>query len=558
MKWSDKEIEMVLVSIWKKLLGIDDVRSSDNFFQLGGDSVLALRLISAVGKELGIDLSFKMLYRWPTLGRLSQSIGSVINQTADSAEKESIPDAERQITKAIGIEYNGERYYKILPAQRYWVDDEIDQEYKKIEKTHGVMTMDYDIIGLFRVDCLMLAIAYLVRRHESLRSTFHKLGDQYFLKVEKGDSPDFVPVYKDFSCHATADAKAINSFVLFEDHKFDLQKGPLFLVRVCKTGEDNHMLSIKLHHSIYDGWSINVMLRDLLVAYEAFTRGQQPDIPDLKYQYKDYLAVEGRHAETNYTAHRKYWTDKYLSLPPEILLPGASRSASDMSEKFLKMVTIPFPKNIFDKLNRLAKEYSVGMFVLLQATIKSYLYHTTGEPDLVVGTHTFGRDYMDSENQIGGYATTVVLRTIFDPEDSFSECLDKVKKSNDDMHQYSAFTLLNRLEEMLDPGEKVYGKFWRINLEYPNPDKGFTGMGDGEDVLQRLNLRLGEGYARQEVEMVATIDVLMTFLKNGDNMDISLSYDTSLFQPSGINAFIEDYFTHVQNIPERIPALSSL
>ena len=119
MKWPDSEIEMMMASTWKQLLGIDEVKPADNFFELGGDSVLALRLISAVGKELGIDLSFKMLYRWPKLNQLSRSIGSVINETANAPEQESGMGPETQITKATGIENNGERYYKILPAQRY-------------------------------------------------------------------------------------------------------------------------------------------------------------------------------------------------------------------------------------------------------------------------------------------------------------------------------------------------------------------------------------------------------------------------------------------------------
>ena len=218
-------------------------------------------------------------------------------------------------TPLTGLIREDQSYFEVTPIQTYWLDDDIDREYKSHDRIHGTMILKIEVRGEFNTEVFKKSIDFLVRRHESLRATFHKKGTAFLMKVERPDNglyePEFIP-------DSPTDEDHYEALANFRGHKFNITDGPLFLVRVIRCKPDIHVIAFKIHHVIFDSWSTMVLRREIFPAYIAFASGRVPELPELEFQYKDYLALINGNLRMNYEMDRKYWSEKFSQAPARL------------------------------------------------------------------------------------------------------------------------------------------------------------------------------------------------------------------------------------------------
>jgi len=515
------------------------------------DLVQVFGLLEKANQQ-GVRISFEhdeLILRYPRNETIDRDLFNELKSNKDSLReyfKSYDTHVQGQLTRFEPnerIEHEGRTYYRIMPTLVWWVDDLFDLEFK--QKIFGLL--NYKMSGYFDTDVLRKAIRYLVKRHESLRSTFHKIGEEYMMYIADEDSPLFEAEINDIR-DLLEDQEAVTTRLLqFEGHQFDLRIGPLFIVRVIQTAHNQYYLAVKIHHAIFDGWSLEVLLRDLYTIYLAIAKGKEPELPALALQYKEYMALINRYTRDNYESHKHYWELMYSQLPDEMIIPGArNRAEAGKDKKNCQCTLSELPVATAQKVNDLSKKYSVSLFIVLQAAFKAFLFHLTGQYDILIGTEVFGRENLVGiEEQIGFYSRTNVIRTVLEEKDSFRDVIAKVRRSNDDMVQYRAFSLLNALSALMPlTCPNLYCSYLKFTLNFKDAT-GFhvnnihtlhSALSDSLDVTLLPDLR---GHA--EINW----DMDLDFYNLKERIELKIIYDSNTYDLPAVEQFVAGYFSYI-------------
>ncbi|MBO9201551.1 MULTISPECIES: non-ribosomal peptide synthetase, partial [Niastella] len=529
------DIEARLTLIWEELLRKKQIGVFDNFFELGGHSLRAMRLAAAVYREFAVAINLKEFFLDPTIQGIARMI---TNGTSDGI---GMPHAGQQMDIVV---QEGVTYFGITATQVYWVNDEQDRAFKENDRLHGYVYPCYEIEEALDLAALYNAISYLIQRHESLRSTFHFIDGRYMMKVEEAADPMFLPEFRDYRQTDIRSDEAID-YISYEHHRFRFDKGPLFLVRIIQAADERYIISFGMHHVIYDPWSMEIFLRDLFTAYKAFAEDKQPDLPQLPIQFKEYLSFENQYVRKYYRQHKNYWQSLYPALPGKLHIPGRlSFDEKPMAERKGGSKKFWYTEETIEKLNQLARAHSVSLFVVLQATCKTYLARITGQYDIMIATYVFGRDYLGAEEQIGSYARTVLIRTVFDEKDSFTDGLHKVIRSNEDMRTFRACTLREHLEEIGFPFIQPGATCWQINMQFADT----TGIYLSQTELGEISQVIKRGPPRRPGKFILPIDMQFQFHRSNEGLSLNIQYDTSLYDITTIEELAAGYFAYVHEV----------
>jgi len=443
------------------------------------------------------------------------------------------------------LTFNNSKFYEITPNENYWLDDSIDKDFKNKDKIHGYCFMQFEMRGKFNFTLFQNAVAELIKRHESLRTTFHFIDNRYVMKVEDELSPLFATEIKSGNAQ-NASKEEIKEFIEFTGHKFSICQGPLFLVRLIDQGDDATILSMKIHHVIIDTWSVDLIINDLFTIYKALINNTIPTLTTLKYQLKEYLACTNEYRKLNYDNHKRYWHNLYSSLPKELIIPIPTKCSPSASRKIADTEHFVVANKILNELNLLAKKFSTTLFIVLQAAFKYFMYNKTKQNDITIGTYTFGRELGGSEDQIGCFAKTALVRTIFDDSSGFEGIVDKVKKANDDMRTYNAFTLKQMFREMIHPHDSMHGTFWKINIQFDNIRNSIPKQQKFLAPHNQLNLQICP--INTEPNSHIQIDIHLQFIRSETTLQLFVEYDSCQYDKIAIRTFVHEYLFELQRM----------
>jgi hypothetical protein len=442
--------------------------------------------------------------------------------------------------------HQGQPYYRLSPIMLYWVNDQVDSGYKQADDIHGTSMSCWQAEGNFDPTTFVAAFQYLVQRHESLRTTIHYLDGEYLAKTETGKATCYIPEYIDLLPENT-DKDHLEKLIRFEGHAFDLQTGPLVLVRIIRIAASRFKIALKIHHCITDAWSNDVLTKDLLTAYQFMSERQPVQLPALNYQLKDYLAWINSDGRDHYERDKEYWNNLHPLPPPSLTIPGAHSQQTDWQEKRGKVESFVVGDGLPDRLSALSKAYATSIFIILQATFKYFLYCKTGQQDIIIGTYVLGRDYPGLEEQVGCYARAMFVRSVLVDVVSFPDAINKVKKANEDMQQYKSYRLLDAIRQQLQGNQTAYGPFWKINLQYTDFRRSFSRQGEAMvDALKDNDVRFEhEGMASNSH---VAIDMQLRYIYYPDKLELFVEYDSSSYTPTVITDFISDYIKFTQQV----------
>jgi acyl carrier protein len=301
-------MEIKLVEIWSKVLNIenDKIGIHENFFELGGHSLKAIRLTSFISKELEFKITLKDIFGNQVLE--DQSLLLENSKSEEYSQIERVEDAAN---------------YSLSDGQkRLWTISQFKGE-SAAYNLPGYLTLDKS----YDTNTFISAVHDVINRHEILRTVF-ELNENSEIRQRVIQSADFQIEIEFIDLSQSIDKEArkielINSRAKLE---FDLAQGPLIDLALLKLEDDHHVLYYNLHHIIFDGWSENVLTRDLFEFYEAKLEYRIPNLPELRIQYKDYANWQlNGITSVEFQEHKGFWLNQLSGELPVLDLPTKKR-----------------------------------------------------------------------------------------------------------------------------------------------------------------------------------------------------------------------------------------
>ncbi|MCP4661375.1 MAG: non-ribosomal peptide synthetase, partial [bacterium] len=302
--------------------------------------------------------------------------------------------------------------------------------------------------GKLRVAALERAIDEIVRRHESLRTTFAFQDGEPVQRIAP-PAPFRLPVV-DLSRLADAERRVEAEALLHADATtpFDLEHGPLFRATLLRLDASGYVLVQNMHHVISDGWSIGVFFRELGTLVAAFSAGRPSPLPPLPIQYADYAIWQRERLSGEFLERQLgYWKEQLGGRLPTLELP-ADRPRPRFQTHRGASVSRRLPAELSEALNALSQRHGASLFMTLLAVFNGLLHRYTGQEDLIVGSPIAGRQRLEVEGLIGFFLNTLALRTRLEAELSFRELLERVRKVLLDATAYQEVPFEKLLEEL--------------------------------------------------------------------------------------------------------------
>jgi amino acid adenylation domain-containing protein len=396
-------IEEVIAGIWRELLGLDrPVGVHDDFFHLGGQSLLATRLLSRIYRALGVELPVQALFELPTVAGLSAAVRRAGRPTALPP---LVPLARRE--GSLPLSY---------AQQRLWFLDRLAPG----SPLYNVPAA-YLLRGPLAPAALAAALAEIVRRHAALRTRFVEVAGEPRQEVEP---PRPLPLPRvDLSGLAGArNAELARLRAAEAERPFDLARDPLLRAGLVHLGGDEHALLLSLHHIVYDGWSEGVLLRELSALYAAAIEGAPSPLGELPVQYADFAAWQRAWPAEALERQLAYWRDQLAGAPAALELPADHPRPAAQSFRGASR-GLHIPAETAARLRQAAAREGATLYMLLLAGFAGLLSRYSGQEDLLIGAPAANRTRPEIEGLIGFFVNTLVLRTRVEGEAEFRRLL---------------------------------------------------------------------------------------------------------------------------------------
>ncbi len=282
--------------------------------------------------------------------------------------------------------------------------------------------------GALDVSALEQAFNEMLRRHESLRTTFAEVGHD-LVQVIAPYQPQRLTVVDMSELPAETRKQEVRRYAQAQSQRpIDLAKGPLVRVELVKLGEEEHLLLVGMHHIIFDGWSMALLVREMVTAYLAFSAGLPPPLPELPIQYADYAVWQRQRLQGEVLDRlRNYWLRQLKDLPALELLKDRPRPEARTTHS--AVVEHQLSTQLNQAIERLSGEEGATKFMTLLAAYQVLLHHESGQDDFAVSTPVAGRLRPETENLIGCFLNDLVLRADLSGDPSFRQLLGRVRET---------------------------------------------------------------------------------------------------------------------------------
>jgi amino acid adenylation domain-containing protein/FkbM family methyltransferase len=398
-------VEERLAAMWAELLGCEQVGVEDDFFALGGHSLLGMRLIARVRAELDVDLPLRRLFERPTVAGLAVAIERA-GGGARSPAGLAVEPLPRDAVTDFPLSFSQERL---------WFLDRLDPGNPAFDMPIGV-----ELRGELDVTALGSALAELVARQESLRTTFPVVAGQPVQRVAVAAALLLASVDLTALPPQARSAEAERLTAESAQRHFDLARGPLVAAALVRLAPDRHRFLLVVHHIVSDGWSIGVMMRDLAALYAGST------LPPLPVQYADFSVWQRRALEARRAEDVAYWMARLggtepLELPTDRPRPAERTYRGGTRRRSLQPA-------LADRLRAFSRAEGATVFMTLLAALQAVLARWTGQIDVVVGTPVAGRSLVETEGLVGFFLNILALRTDLSGEPSLRGLVARVRE----------------------------------------------------------------------------------------------------------------------------------
>jgi tyrocidine synthetase-3 len=508
------DVEKRLHDIWSTIFPVKTIGITENFFELGGNSLNLMSLISKIHREFDVRISLGEIFNNSTI----RDQAKIIAETGKD-KYASIEPLEKQ------------EYYNVSYAQRrIWLLSQLKEASLAFN-----MPFSYVLAGELNREAFNNAFVTLVERHESLQTVFIALNSEVYQEILPKDKVNFKLKYIDLrDCKDEEKDRKMRNISTSESNTwFDLSTGPLLRVTLTQMEEERYVFILMLHHIVGDFVSIPVLVSELFSLYNAFTRGEDNPLPPLRIHYKDYAAWQYNQLTGEYLKkHQDYWLHRFKKEIPQLELPLDEKRPEFQTyrgdtEGFLVDETLT------GQLKSLSEQQGATLFMTLLACVTVLLYHYSPGEDMVIGVPIAGRQHAELEDQIGFYLNTLALRISFDAEAPFTALLNRVKVVAVEAFEHQAYPFDKLVEDLGGKRDMSRHPLFDVAVDMQN----YTRV-KGDPAAQQDKLRV---YPYNTGIKTSKFD-LAFYVREGENtLYIDLEYNTDIFAAETIRRMVERF-----------------
>ncbi|MBC9912778.1 non-ribosomal peptide synthetase, partial [Chitinophaga varians] len=481
-----------------------------DFFRTGGHSLRVMRLVNVYRQQLHIKVTVQELFTHTTIA--AQALLLTSRTTSAYEEIAQIPAAEDYAVSA------GQR--------RLWSSSQFDGTSQAYHLPEVIM-----LEGVYTPLPFEQAINYAMARHEILRTVFRENAEGELRQVVLPVAAS--PFHFTFTDATAYTAEELAAFLQQQQESpFDLANGPLLRAGLIRRDETHYILHFNMHHIISDGWSLELLSRELLEYYNSYARGEEPVTAPLRIQYKDYAAWQQRQlASDGFVHHRNYWQRQLSGELPVLALPAKKPRPAILTHTGRCLSTVIGQRTIAD-FQAVCARYQDTLFMGLLSVLKGLLYRYTGQEDIIIGSPVAGRAHTELEDQIGFYVNTMALRTRFDGNAAFAVLLDGVREvtlSAYDHQQYPFDRLVEDLDLRRDMSRyPLFDIVLVLQSQFGNSMQADTDAAPIETIIDNG-------------PCAVKLDMHISFVEKTDGLHMDLQFNSDVFEQDTVVRLMEHF-----------------
>lgn len=499
------DIEIRMAAIWSEVLRVDAIGRNDDFFDLGGHSLLAAQISARIRREFNLEMPISGLFEARTVATL----GAHIKSGGMSSSAGSIIPAERDQTAPLSFN-----------QQQFWLLDQVSPD----RSAYNVQTA-LEIKGPCEIARLQAAIDAITLRHEVLRTN---IITQNGSPLQLIGQPQSMPIrLSDLSQLPDERLPREKQRLIGIDARlpFDLGDGPLWRAHLLKLSSEDHLLVITLHHIICDGWSINLLLRELKELYA----GGAAAIPELPIQYADFavwqrrqLSQEGNRRQLDYWKQQLADAPAVLDLPADYPRPATRTGAGER-------VSVRLSREETLALTELGRRDHATLFMTLLAAFQTLLFLYSSQEDIVVGSPVAGRSSVETELLIGAFVNTLVFRAQLSGASTFRQVLARIRDTVLEAFSHQDLPF-EKLVEELNPERKANrSPLFQVMFSFQN--QADPPMTTGRTTLSSVNIE----------NEVAKFDLSLDVAPDKDGITVAFEYARDLYERTSIERMLKHF-----------------
>ena len=509
-------IEELVASMWSQILNREHLSPDANFFESGGDSLLATQLMLYMRARLKIDLPLRILFEEaPTLGAFARKAEEAVRDGA-SLSRSPIQPVPRDQAPPLSF-----------AQRRLWF-------LEHLEPTVYNVPAAIRISGQLDHKALERSLNEIVRRHEPLRTTFHLVEREPVQRIHES-LPVEIP-FVDLSSSAKKEAE-FEQFMRTEARRpFNLETGPLLRAYLVRLNEEEHVLLAVLHHIISDGWSVGLFITEMVPLYEAFIGGQPSPLPQLAVQYADFAAWQQEWLQGQVLEQQiAYWRTKLSGpLPPQEIPADFPRPDSMSGDGSL--VAASLPGDLVQQLRLLGNREGCTMFMTLLGAFYVLLHYHTRQQDMIVGTDLANRSSVETETMIGFFVNQVALRADLSGDPTFTEILGRVRAVSLEAYLNQDVPFERVVEAVNPPRERNRTPLFQTKFVLQNAPRPRLEMAG----LQLSEIELNSG--------IAKFDLLINVFQQDSELRMLWEYSTEIFRESTIRRMASCFVSLLESV----------
>jgi natural product biosynthesis luciferase-like monooxygenase protein/amino acid adenylation domain-containing protein len=512
-------VEARIAAIWMEVLGVDRVGIEDNFFALGGHSLMGMRVMARVRQAFDVDIPLRRLFEAPTIARLAEAVETA-TRSAPGRAMPPIRAAAREGTLPLSF-----------AQQRLWLLNQLEPD-----------SAAYNLSAVIRMQgeldraALERALSEIVRRHESLRTVFPSVDGTPSQVVQPPYAVSLTIAELGNVDASGADAEVARLTREEAARPFDLERGPLFRALLVRITPRDHLLVLTMHHIVSDGWSRGVLYREIGALYEAFAADRPSPLADLTVQYADYAQWQREWLQEDVLAEQlSYWTRQLAGPLPKLDLPtDHPRPAVQTFRGATHSFTLP--PELVDALRTTSATEGATLFMALLAAFQALLARYSGQDDIIIGSPVAGRPRVELEELIGFFVNTLVMRGNLAGDPTFREVLARTREAA--LGAYANQDIpFERIVDAVHP-ERDLSRSPIFQVLFILQNTPIAPLALSELTLRKLDVDAG----------AAKFDITLSLVADESGYTGHLEYNTDLFDATTIERMAGHFITLLDGV----------
>ena len=523
------DVERQIAEVWQSVLGLKGIGAYDNFWELGGNSLLATQVVSRIKERFHIPFPLRALFELPTIEKLGEKVAQLQRELPDlGAGPESSGELQGPIRR---VDRNGKLALS-YSQERLWFIHELEPENASYNNPAGIR-----IQGPLDVEALQRTVQEIVRRHESLRTRFVSVNSELQQVIDPNLSVELPQIELSHLPQAEREVEAQRLLREDAQQPFDLARGPVFRTKLLRMASHDHVLFFNMHHIVCDAWSIGVLVREVSAIYNSFSNGQPSPLPEIEIQYADFSAWQ-REVLSGPVVKRQleYWKQKLAGVEPLMLPTDRPRSVIQRPDGATTRFMLPI--ELTESLKIVSRKEGATLYMILLAAFQSLLGRYSGQSEIAVGSPIAGRLRTETEGLIGVFINTLVLLTDLSGQPDSMELLRRVKETTLEAYANQDVPFEQLVEVLMPQRDLTRSPLFQVLFVLQNVPWRALELG----AAKMLPFEIDSGAAQFEMSLM--------LVETSSGMEGSVSYNTDLFDAATISRMIDHYLMLLSGIVE--------